>query len=282
MRDTVQGAAGRTYDTIQPTLNGGPGACGERVEVCGIAGFVGLRAQAENARELLERMIGTLSHRGPDGFGYRLEAPAGLAHSRLAIIDLAGGDQPIRNEDGTVWVVFNGEIFNYLELRESLEARGHRFYTHSDTEVIVHLYEHYGEDFVQHLNGQFAIALWDAPRKRLVLARDRAGIRPLYYARRAGTFWFASEMKALFAADSSLAVMNPMGLAQTLTYWAPLDPDTIYRDVYSVPPGHVLVVTEHGESRLAQYWSWDFPARDSDVLRAPGTVEDAAHSCASS
>jgi asparagine synthase (glutamine-hydrolysing) len=233
-------------------------------------------AQADEGRALLEKMIGTLSHRGPDGFGFRLDGPVGLAHSRLAIIDLAGGDQPIRNEDGSVWVVFNGEIFNYVELREALEARGHRFYTHSDTEVIVHLYEEHGDGFVTHLNGQFAIALWDAPRQRLVLARDRAGIRPLYYSQRGSTLCFGSEMKALFAADPGLAVVSPLGLAQTLTYWAPLDPDTVYREVRSVPPGHVLVATAAGETRLHRYWDWTFPARDSQTLRTPGTIEDAA------
>jgi asparagine synthase (glutamine-hydrolysing) len=244
--------------------------------MCGIAGFLSRVVPDPDARPALEKMIRTLSHRGPDGFGYLHQGPVGLAHARLAIIDLAGGDQPIRNESGTVWVVFNGEIFNYVELREGLEARGHRFYTHSDTEVIVHLYEEHGAEFVHHLNGQFAIALWDAPRERLVLARDRVGIRPLFYAQRAGTFWFASEMKALFAAEPGLAELSPAGLAQTFTYWAPLDPDTVYRDVRSVPPGHTLTVTADGQTSLNRYWDWTFPSTEATEVRELRTVDEAA------
>ena len=144
-------------------------------------------------------MIRQLHHRGPDGVGFYCTGRVGLAHARLSIIDIAGGTQPIHNEDKTVWVVFNGEIFNYVELRRDLERQGHAFYTQSDTEVIVHLYEQYGEQFVTHLNGQFAIALWDATRQRLVLVRDRIGIRPLFYTRARGRLLFASEAKALFA-----------------------------------------------------------------------------------
>ncbi|MFZ1390414.1 MAG: asparagine synthetase B, partial [Dokdonella sp.] len=154
--------------------------------MCGIAGFSGARIEVGDARRTLETMIHTLHHRGPDGYGFHVAPGIGLAHARLSIIDLATGDQPIRNERGDVWTVFNGEIFNYVELRADLIARGHRFYTQSDTEVIVHLYDRYGDAFVDHLNGQFAIALWDARRQRLVLARDRAGIRPLFHTRARG------------------------------------------------------------------------------------------------
>src|SRR6185436_4217795 len=157
-------------------------------------------------------------HRGPDGTGIYQDGDVGLAHARLSIIDLEGGRQPIHNEDKTVWVVFNGEIFNYVELRPALEAQGHRFYTHSDTEVIVHLYEQYGDDFVQHLNGQFAIALWDTRRKRLVLTRDRTGIRPLFYARAAGRLLFASEAKSLFACDDVPRRLDPRALGEIFTY----------------------------------------------------------------
>src|SRR6185436_4396709 len=143
--------------------------------MCGLAGILRLSAKAAPRREELAEMIARLHHRGPDGAGFHQDEQIGLAHARLSIIDLEGGWQPIHNEDKTVWVVFNGEIFNYVELRPQLEAQGHRFYTHSDTEVIVHLYEQYGDDFVKHLNGQFAIALWDTRRKRLVLTRDRTG-----------------------------------------------------------------------------------------------------------
>src|SRR3546814_6538721 len=131
-------------------------------------------------------MIHTLAHRGPDGYGFHAEPGVGLAHARLSIIDLATGDQPIHNPARTVWTVFNGEIFNFVELRAELEARGHVFYTRSDTEVIVHLYDRHGDRFVEHLNGQFAIALWDGARRRLVLVRDRAGIRPLFWTKADG------------------------------------------------------------------------------------------------
>ncbi|MGD9163286.1 MAG: asparagine synthetase B, partial [Chromatiales bacterium] len=148
--------------------------------MCGIAGIVNLNGGTPPGRTELRDMIEAVHHRGPDGYGFYHDDQVGLAHARLSIIDLAGGDQPIHNEDKTVQVVFNGEIFNYLELRQILQQKGHRFYTHSDTEVIVHLYEQHGLDFVQHLNGQFAIALWDISKRRLILARDRAGIRPLF------------------------------------------------------------------------------------------------------
>src|SRR3546814_2605121 len=140
-------------------------------------------------------MIHTLAHRGPDGYGFHAEPGVGLAHARLSTIDLATGDQPIHNPARTVWTVFNGEIFNFVELRAELEARGHVFYTRSDTEVIVHLYDRHGDRFVEHLNGQFAIALWDGARRRLVLARDRVGIRPLYWTK--GSEEHTSELHSL-------------------------------------------------------------------------------------
>ena len=227
--------------------------------MCGIAGLLSLSPGAPApARGELEAMIARLGHRGPDGTGVRVDGPVGLAHSRLAIIDLAGGDQPIRNEDGTVWVVFNGEIFNYVELRQGLEARGHRFYTHSDTEVINHLYEEHGERFVEHLNGQFAIALWDNAAKRLVIARDRTGIRPVFYREQGGRLAFASEVKALFALPQVSARLDPRALAETCTYWSPLAPRTAFAGISSLPPGHVLVA-EDGRLRVSRYWDWSFP-----------------------
>jgi asparagine synthase (glutamine-hydrolysing) len=241
--------------------------------MCGIAGFTGSLGSADESRAVLERMITAVRHRGPDGFGYRVEPGVGLAHARLSIIDLATGDQPIRDESGTIWTVFNGEIFNYVELREALEADGHRFYTKSDTEVIVHLYERHGDAFVEHLNGQFAIALWDGKRRRLVLARDRAGIRPLFTARVRGRTWFASEVKSLFAALPDLAAIDPMGLAQALTYWAASDPDTVWRDVRSLPPGHVLAIEEDGRESLTRYWDWTFP--EARGARRFASVEEA-------
>ena len=244
--------------------------------MCGIAGFSGPDVRPGQARPALERMIHTLAHRGPDGYGFHEEAGIGLAHARLSIIDLATGDQPIHNPRRTVWTVFNGEIFNYLELRNTLEAAGHRFYTQSDTEVIVHLYDRYGDDFVQHLNGQFAIALWDSERQRLVLARDRAGIRPLFHARGQGRVWFASEVKALLAVLPECATLDPLGLAQSLTYWAAVDPGTVYQGVHSLPPGCLLSIERDGRENLTRYWDWTFPsAEETSASRYPGSIEDA-------
>ena len=244
--------------------------------MCGIAGFSGPDVNADAARPVLERMIHALAHRGPDGFGFHAEPGVGLAHARLSIIDLATGDQPIHNERRTVWTVFNGEIFNYVELRRDLEALGHRFYTHSDTEVIVHLYDRYGDDFVQHLNGQFAIAVWDSERQRLVLARDRAGIRPLFHTRSGGRIWFASEIKSLLAVLPDCARLNPLGLMQTLTYWSAVDPDTLYQGVQSLPPGCLLAIERDGTETLTRYWDWTFPtAQETSPSRYPHSLEHA-------
>jgi len=228
--------------------------------MCGIAGFTGPSAMPAEDRATLDRMIRTLHHRGPDGFGFHVDAGVGLAHARLAIIDLETGDQPIHDERRAVWTVFNGEIFNYLELRASLEKLGHRFYTKSDTEVIVHLYDRYGDDFLAHLNGQFAIALWDGERRRLLLARDRAGIRPLFHTRANGRVWFASEIKALLSVLPQCASLDPQGLVETLTYWSPMEPNTAFRGVESLPPGHLLAIEHDGRESMTRYWDWTFPA----------------------
>lgn len=227
--------------------------------MCGIAGIYNLGAGAVATEAELEAMIAQLHLRGPDGTGFLLRPSIGLAHARLSIIDLEGGRQPIRNEDGTVWTVFNGEIFNFIELRADLERQGHRFYTHSDTEVIVHLYEEYGDDFVQHLNGQFAIALWDESRQRLLLVRDRVGILPLYYSERGGRLLFGSEIKALLPVLGESPRLNPEALDQLMTFWAPVSPQTLFDGVFEVPPGQMLLA-ERGELRRRTYWDWQYPA----------------------
>ncbi len=234
--------------------------------MCGIAGIINLAGGVAPQRTTLERMIGALAHRGPDGFGYYNDENVGLAHARLSIIDISGGSQPIHNEDSTVWVVFNGEIFNYIELREELERAGHRFYTHSDTEVIVHLYEQHGLSFVDHLNGQFAIALWDKTRRRLVLTRDRTGIRPLFYTRSGGRFLFGSEVKALFADPAVPRRFSMDGLSEVFTYWTTLAPATVFEGIEQLPPGHLMIV-ERGQIETRCYWDWSFPA--GKALRRP-------------
>jgi asparagine synthase (glutamine-hydrolysing) len=242
--------------------------------MCGIAGILATDGVAQPGRDELSAMIRTLAHRGPDGTGLLLTGPVGLAHARLSIIDLAGGRQPIHNEDESVWVVFNGEIFNYVELRAQLQARGHRFYTHSDTEVIVHLYEDHGDRFVEHLNGQFAIALWDATRQRLVLARDRTGIRPLFYAHCGGRLLFASEVKALFALPDVPRSLDAGALGQVFTYWAPLAPRSVFAGVLSLPPGHLLVADGEQAPQLRCYWDWSFPDRGAHDERPIETAAE--------
>lgn len=214
------------------------------------------------ARADLERMIHTLRHRGPDGFGYYQDGPVGLAHARLSIIDLTTGDQPMTNEDRSIWTVFNGEIFNYLELRVELERAGHVFHTHSDTETIVHAYEEYGDRFVERLNGQFAIALWDGKRQRLLLVRDRTGIRPLFIQQDGARLLFGSEIKSILAVSSQPAQIDLEGLGQIFTFWGCVGEQTSIRGVRAVPPGHMLVI-ENGRQQLTQYWDWSFSGRES-------------------
>ena len=238
--------------------------------MCGIAGA--LIVEGDAALPDPARMIATLRHRGPDGMGYFRSPVCVLANARLSIIDLETGDQPVSNEDETVWTVLNGEIFNYIELRAELQALGHRFRTRSDTEVIVHAYEEYGDRFVERLTGQFAIALWDVPRQRLVLARDRVGIRPLFYARLAGLLLFASEIKAILAVAPAAAVLDEQGLAQVFTFWSTVGQRTVFKDIRSLPPGHLLVL-EKGAERLESYWDWTFPEGRG---RADLTLEEAA------
>ncbi len=242
--------------------------------MCGIAGILSSGSAAPPTSAELAAMIGQLHHRGPDGTGSYCQGEVGLAHARLSIIDLASGDQPIHNEDKSVWVVFNGEIFNYIELRAELERAGHRFYTQSDTEVIVHLYEQHGDDFVRHLNGQFAIALWDTRAKRLVLARDRTGIRPLFHTTVGGRLLFASEAKALFAIADVPRRLDPLALAEVFTFWAPIGVRSVFEGVQQLPPGHLMVV-EGGQTHTRCYWDWEFPTEPIDERgRSAGDYAD--------
>lgn len=209
-------------------------------------------------------MLPALRHRGPDGTGVHRDDRVALGHTRLSIIDLAGGAQPLANEDHSIWVSFNGEIFNYVELRRELESAGHRFRTRTDTEVLVHGYEEWGDGFVHHLNGQFAFALWDAPRRRLTLLRDRPGILPLYYTEVSGRLCFASEIKSLLAALPRAPRLDPIALDQLFTGWAPVAPRTVFEDVRELPPGHRLVLDERG-IEVTQYWAWTYP-QDGDYV----------------
>lgn len=232
--------------------------------MCGVAGYYGYPDTARR-HDLLAQMARALAHRGPDAQGIHVGDEIGLAHTRLSIIDLAGGAQPMANVDGDIWLSFNGEIFNYVELREDLIARGHRFQSASDTEVILEAYRAYGPDCVKHFNGDFAFALWDSRKRRLMLARDRVGVRPLFYTRARGCLYFASEIKALLAAPGVGAEIDPIALDQTFTFWFPLAPRTIFKQIEELPPGHVMLV-EGDNVRVTPYWQLAFP--DADDLDA--------------
>lgn len=241
--------------------------------MCGIAGVVALRDGALGpSTEQLERMAAALRHRGPDELGVYRDARAGLAHARLSIIDLSTGQQPLANEDETLWVVFNGEIFNYLELRDELERLGHVFRTRSDTEVIVHAYESWGEDAFARFNGQWAVALWDHRAQRLVLSRDRLGVRPLYLCEHGGRLLFASEVRAIFAAEPALPRgLDPIGLEETFTFWSVVPPQSVFRGISELEPGHTRVY-ERGRVHDRAFWTPRFPTERA----APASLEEAA------
>lgn len=206
-------------------------------------------------------MAAALHHRGPDGHGLFVGRRVGLAHTRLSIIDLAGGAQPLTNEDGSVLVVFNGEIYNYLELRAELEVSGHRFHTHSDTEVLVHAWEEWGESMLHRLNGQWAFVIYDRRDDSLFLARDRFGIHPLFYAVRGGDLYFASEAKALFASGEVEAAVDPRGLDEVFTFWGARAPRTPFRGVDQLEPGG-FARWRNGQFRTARYYELEYdPAR---------------------
>ncbi len=208
--------------------------------MCGIAGMFNLKSRAPAGEGEMRQMLAMLRHRGPDEFGIYLDGPVGLGNARLSIIDLSAGQQPISTEDEKLWIVFNGEIFNYVELRPELEARGHRFTTTSDTEVLLHMYEEYGPKCLARLNGQFAFAVWNVREQSLFLARDRLGVRPLFYSRKDGNLLFASEIKSILATGRQPAEIDPVALDQVFTYWCPLSPRTIFKDIFDIPPGHYL------------------------------------------
>ncbi len=242
--------------------------------MCGIAGFLELGAgRPPPPLEPLTAMVSALEHRGPDEFGYYRDERVALGHARLSIIDLAAGQQPLSNEDGTLWVVFNGEIFNHVELREELVGLGHVFKTRSDTEVIVHAFESWGDAAFERFNGQFAVALWDSVKKRLVLARDPLGVRPLYLCEHGGRLCFASEVKALFAAFPSIPrELDPVGLAETFTFWTVVPPQSIFKGITELEPGHVRAVGPDGDAERC-FWRPTFPTSPEEAFQ--GTLEEA-------
>jgi len=230
--------------------------------MCGIAGIFDISGKTDISREMLEGMITAVRHRGPDGFGFFTDKHVGLAHARLSIIDLEGGKQPMSNEDRTCWIVFNGEIFNYIELREILEKRGHTFSTMSDTEVIIHLYEDHGPDCLKYLNGQFAFAIWDKRTRMFFAARDRVGIRPFFYTNFQGALLFASEIKAIFANREVSREIDPYALDQAFTFWMTLPPRTAFKGIFELPAGHYMII-QNGDTKVHKYWDPDFSSPSS-------------------
>jgi asparagine synthase (glutamine-hydrolysing) len=238
--------------------------------MCGIAGKFMFDAAAVFDAARLESMTTAVSHRGPDSAGYHLAPGIALGHRRLSIIDLATGDQPLSNEDGTVWVIFNGEIYNFADIRRDLEAAGHRFRTHSDTEVIVHAYEEWGEQAVDRFRGMFAFAVWDAARRRLTLVRDRVGVKPLYYCVTRSGVTFGSEIKSIIEDPDVCRDWSSAALDAYLALQYVPSPRTMYRDVWKLPPGHLLVADARGVS-LRRYWDLTFTgdgerAREQEYL----------------
>lgn len=223
--------------------------------MCGICGIV----NEDGVRHIdVETMATALTHRGPDDVGYFVKGPVGLGHRRLSIIDLKTGRQPVSNEDGTIWVILNGEIYNYRELRERLIQRGHRFSTQTDTEVIVHLYEEYGKDCVKHLHGMFALVVWDDRNQRLFAARDRLGQKPFFYSQRKSGLLFSSEIKGLLAVDPSLAEMDLASLDQYLSLRIIAPPRSMFRSIRKLPPAHFLTYDRRSGVHIERYWDLQY------------------------
>jgi asparagine synthase (glutamine-hydrolysing) len=239
--------------------------------MCGIAGIIHLSDRRDSPTvESLQSMIAAIRYRGPDEYGLYRDHHAGLVHARLSIIDLQTGQQPMSNEDRTLWVVFNGEIFNFIELKIELEKLGHRFQTHSDTEIILHAFESWGTDCFSRFNGQWALALWNAQTHTLILSRDRIGVRPLYIHESKRRILFGSEIKALFTDPSVPRSINPQGLDQTFTYWASLAPVTMFEGIEELPPASFRVYGPEGEKKEKLYWRPIYSG-------APRTWDDDSH-----
>ncbi|UIK04500.1 asparagine synthase (glutamine-hydrolyzing) [Neorhizobium galegae] len=226
--------------------------------MCGFAGFVGEAYGSGNPEALLSSMAHVIAHRGPDGQGILTAPGIGLAHVRLSIVGLSDGQQPMTDAEGRFTIVFNGEIFNYVELRDELKARGITFRTGSDTEVLLQLYATDGEACLSRLNGDYAFAIWDHRERRLMLARDRMGVRPLFYTEHKGSLYFASEIKALLEVPGIEAELDPLALDQIFTLWAPIPPRTAFKGIFELEPGH-LMIAKNGRTETRPYWVLDFP-----------------------
>jgi asparagine synthase (glutamine-hydrolysing) len=230
--------------------------------MCGITGIMQFGGEARVQPETLRQMCAAMVHRGPDDVGIYTDGAVGIGMRRLSIVDLATGHQPLSNEDGTVWIVFNGEIYNHASLREQLQARGHQYRTNSDTETIIHLYEEYGPECVQHLRGMFAFAIWDARRQRLFIARDRLGIKPLYYQLTSQQIVWGSEIKVVLACPGIGAQFERTVLPEYLAFGYVSGPQTFYRGIHKLMPGHWMEVGPSGQVKIERYW--DLPVTQNE------------------
>lgn len=234
--------------------------------MCGIAGIVNLKQHKPISSDALRKMVSIQKHRGPDETGAYIDDNIGLAHARLSIIDLKDGTQPIHNEDKSLWIIYNGEVFNYPELRQELIRRGHKFYTSSDTEVILHLYEDKGINCLKELNGQFAFAIWDSNNRTLFLARDRVGILPLFYTIQNQRLYFASEIKAIFANKEIHRTLDSESLDQVFTFWTTLPGKTVFNNIKELPPAHYMLISSN-EIKTEKYWDLNFANNKETVNR---------------
>lgn len=234
--------------------------------MCGIAGIVNLKQHKPISSDALRKMVSIQKHRGPDETGAYIDDNIGLAHARLSIIDLKDGTQPIHNEDKSLWIIYNGEVFNYPELRQELIRRGHKFYTSSDTEVILHLYEDKGINCLKELNGQFAFAIWDSNNRTLFLARDRVGILPLYYTIQNQRLYFASEIKAIFTNKEIHRALDSESLDQVFTFWTTLPGKTVFNNIKELPPAHYMLISPN-EIKYDKYWDLNFANNKETVNR---------------
>ena len=241
--------------------------------MCGIAGYYQLNDKRPPDRELLSQMVAMVRYRGPDEFGAYFDDRCALGQARLSIIDLSSGSQPLCNEDETIWITFNGEIFNYRELRPQLEKLGHRFRTQSDTEVIVHAYEQYGKDCLKHFNGQFAFAIYDRNKQTVFMARDQMGIRPLFYTIYDGRFYFASEIKSIFCDPRIPRHIDLKGLDEIFTWWTTAPPRTAFEGINELEAGSYLEV-KNGHIETGRYWTMNFPESYDRVRKTESWAEE--------
>ena len=241
--------------------------------MCGIAGIFNYHPNEVLSQEnIVKQMLSVIRHRGPDETGIYLGNKVGLGSVRLSIVDLSTGQQPLSDASGNYWIVYNGEVFNYPELRTDLEKKGIKFKTHCDTEVVVQMYALYGADCLSHFNGQFAFCIWDKAKQELFLARDRVGIRPLFYWTKNETFAFCSEIKGLFTLDQVPKILSPESLTQVFTLWTTLSPDTPFKDVFELPPAHYMIV-KSGSIQIKRYWDMNFLVNPNQDTRS---VSDSA------